>query len=30
MPTPWSSKVNKAILEKVKEEIELQLYASVF
>ena len=30
MPTPWISEVNKAILEQVKVEVVLQLYASVF
>ena len=30
MPTPWSSEVNKAILEQVKLEVGLQLNASIF
>ena len=30
MPTHWSSEVDKAILEQVKVEVELQLVASTF
>ena len=30
MPNSWSSEVNKAILEQVKVEVGLQLYASIF
>ena len=30
MPAPWSSAVNEAILEQVKVEVGLQLYASIF
>ena len=30
MPAPWSSEVNKVILEQVKVEVGLPLYASIF
>ena len=30
MPTLWNSEIDKAILEQVKVEIGLQLYASIF